>query len=355
MQNLRLIFLPIAWVYGAVVWLRNRLYDRGIFKGQSGELPCIVVGNIDTGGTGKTPHVLWLASRLKEQSPAILSRGYGRKTRGFRVVLESDSPEQTGDEPLLYAKNLNLLVVVCEDRVDGVHHIAAMGGANMVLLDDAFQHRRLRADLNIVLVRHDLPPWCNHYLPVGSLRDHRSRLQQADVVIVTNHPLAEGEIKPKNGFEDRIRSKAKLPEATQVFFSGYEYQLPVCVRGTMPQVPETIIVVTGIARPEMLLEHLAHHFTVLRHFNYADHHWFTSHDLDQWKSLALRHPGSAVVTTTKDFVRIEQLGDTGDLSVFIQPIGVVMHNESALLALLTERLRQATERSARHQGIKDHG
>jgi len=187
MQLFRKLLFPFSWIYQCVVWFRNLLYDRGFFASQKGALPTIVVGNVHVGGTGKTPHTLWLANKLTAQfNLAILSRGYGRKTKGYLEWESGMTANEFGDEPCQYAYALpSIRVVVCEDRISGISRIAETGPEQIVLLDDALQHRKLEGNVNIVLMREDELPQDSSYLPSGNLRDHLCRLKQADVVIVT--------------------------------------------------------------------------------------------------------------------------------------------------------------------------
>ncbi|NQX90981.1 MAG: tetraacyldisaccharide 4'-kinase [Flavobacteriales bacterium] len=143
MKFFKLLLLPFSWLYGAVVYFRNLGYDMGYFKSEEGALPTVVIGNLNTGGTGKTPHCVLLSRCLTELDPVILSRGYGRTTTGFREVLENNDVSEVGDEPLLYKQRTSCKVYVCEDRIEGIKQIKALGHRGIVILDDAFQHRKL--------------------------------------------------------------------------------------------------------------------------------------------------------------------------------------------------------------------
>lgn len=184
----QLSLLPLTWIYGLVVVLRNWAYDRGLLRTHHPALPIISVGNISTGGTGKTPMAELLLRELTARGlrPGYLSRGYGRKTKGYRRVdAERDSHTEVGDEALQVAmKYEHVPVAVCEDRVAGAEQLKAETGIDVLVLDDAFQHRRIGRRLDLVMVDGQRPPWQDLLLPAGRLREPLSSLERADLVVV---------------------------------------------------------------------------------------------------------------------------------------------------------------------------
>ncbi|MDR0581545.1 MAG: tetraacyldisaccharide 4'-kinase, partial [Prevotellaceae bacterium] len=185
------LLAPFAWLYGTAVTLRNKCYDRHIFRSTAFPLPVIAVGNITAGGTGKTPHTELLVTLLRdERRPAVLSRGYRRRTKGFRYVETTDTVAAAGDEPLqLKQKFPALTVAVDADRVHGIRQLmAAATPPEVIILDDAFQHRRVRPALSLLLIDYHRPLHRDHLLPWGRLRDRRNQLRRADIVCITKCP-----------------------------------------------------------------------------------------------------------------------------------------------------------------------
>jgi tetraacyldisaccharide 4'-kinase len=336
MPVLRTILLPFSWLYGSIVWLRNVAYDRGWLKAKRGELPTVVIGNIHMGGTGKTPHTLWLAKALRKEAPGILSRGYGRKTKGFRWVERDAKASDVGDEPLLYRNELpeSVAVAVCEDRLVGIRRFRGeKSDVKMVLLDDAMQHRKLLADVYIALVRKDRLPADDHYFPAGNLRDHRRRMRAADVLIVTGYEAFTPDFDP-----DKLRDTCHVSPTTPVFRSKITYGQFDAV-GTPVEAPQKLLVVTGIANPGPLLEHLREAHTIVEHLNYPDHHRFAEKDLSEWKHKLQQLQADALVTTLKDFERIKELSGASDLPLLLQPIEVEPERGDELIQLIQARLR----------------
>lgn len=331
----RIILLPLSLLYGAVVWLRNVAYDQGWLKSKRGELPTVVVGNIHMGGTGKTPHTLWLAEMLKAYHPGILSRGYGRKTKGFHWVERDAKASDVGDEPLLYRQAIeaNKRVAVCEDRLEGIRRFRGEKNTKLILLDDAMQHRKLRADCYIALVRKDRLPADDLYFPAGMLRDHRRRMRDADLVIVTGYDDFSAPVD-----YDALRKKCHVSLETPVFRSRIDYGMLI-PQGAHLELPTNILLVTGIANPTPLQKHLEERFTIVKHFAYADHYDYSKGDLDNWKEALERTHAEAIVTTSKDMTRIEPVAGSELLPLFVQPISVSPEDPEKLLETIQRSLR----------------
>jgi len=316
MRLVRWLLLPVSPVYAALAWLRNRLYDHDVLKSRSFRIPVIVVGNLAVGGTGKSPMTEYLLQMVgTSRRVAVLSRGYGRKTRGFRYVNAFSSAEEVGDEPLQIKRKFpESTVVVCGDRCRAIEQIQDTHDA--VLLDDAFQHRKLRPSFAVLLfdfrsLRRAMLP-----LPAGNFRDGMRESHRADVIVVTKCP-------PDVDPETRFAIQAKLRQYSQapVFFSEISYRNLVGPTGQIRDLEtlkeRDVLLITGIANPAPLLSFLASKARSIRHLRYPDHHAFSGTDLAR-----IRHASAdkLILTTEKDFQRLPEELKRG-FSVFYVPIG----------------------------------
>ncbi|HRH39616.1 MAG TPA: tetraacyldisaccharide 4'-kinase, partial [Flavobacteriales bacterium] len=304
---LRLLLLPLAWLYGAALMVRHALYDGGILKSTTPEIPTIIIGNLALGGTGKTP-MLELALRLLggDHQLATLSRGYGRKGDDFKEVQAEDSAEEVGDEPLqVKRKFAGVRVFVGADRVASLRSIVAtVEGLQAVVLDDAFQHRRLHGSLNVLLTTYQEPWFADHLLPAGNLRDLPSRRAGAQVVVVTKCPAL-----PSASEQREWKAKLRLRADQELFFSGIEYEEPkwaVGVGQLSPSAADRCLLFTGIVNATPLVDHLRSTFKRVEHIAFADHQPFSKADL---AGLATRYatfaPGpKMLITTEKDAARL---------------------------------------------------
>ncbi|ALW86279.1 hypothetical protein AUC43_15020 [Hymenobacter sedentarius] len=312
------LLLPYSWLYAGVLAVRNWLYDVGWKESEAFAVPLINVGNLRVGGTGKTPHVAWLVEEVLRQGhrPAVLSRGYGRSTRGPRLAGPTDSAATVGDEPWQYFLQFVLRqvpVAVAEARRLGVRLLLqAHPEITVIVLDDAYQHRAVRPTLNVLLTELARPFYADQVLPAGRLRESRSGARRADVVIVTKCPpelsaVAQAEV------EQHIRrySQPNIP----VLFSAYEYAEPQPLSAeielaveplstpTVSSIASPALLLTGIAQPGPLREHLeSRGYTIQHHAVFADHHAFQPADL-----AALRthwQLGWPIFTTEKDATRL---------------------------------------------------
>ncbi|PJJ60619.1 tetraacyldisaccharide 4'-kinase [Hymenobacter chitinivorans] len=302
---LALLLLPFAWLYAAVLGVRNWLYDKGIKNSARFARPTISVGNLRAGGTGKTPHVAWLVRQLQAagQQPAILSRGYGRRTRGYLEADATATAATIGDEPLQHYQDFQgqVPVVVCENRRMGLETLLQREPApTAVVLDDAYQHRRVQPTLNILLTEQHRPFYQDYVLPAGRLRESRGGARRADAVVVTkcDSGLTASQ---QAAITDRVRrySRPRVP----VLFSTYCYGAPVAVGGAERVESPEIVLLTGIAQPGPLLEYLTGAgYHIVQHAAFADHHPFTLPDI---AALAGQlRAGQSVFTTQKDAVRL---------------------------------------------------
>ena len=333
---------PFAWLYAGVAAGRNWLYERGYKASAPGWVPLIGVGNLRVGGTGKTPHVAWLVEELLRQGqrPAILSRGYGRRTRGPRMAGPTDSAATVGDEPWQYYGwfgGLGVPVAVAENRQLGLdllrqHHPET----TVVVLDDAYQHRRVRPTLNILLTELARPFYLDQVLPAGRLREHRAGAARADIVIVTKCPP---DLPPAAQAAVAAQVRRYTRPETPVLFSSYAYGppqplTPAALAGPLVP-PAPLGLLTGIAQPGPLREHLlATGFAIAASFEFADHHVFTPAELAAVG--AQLPPAVPLLTTEKDAARLAEpalLAALGPRAVYTIPVRVaLLANGAAELA-----------------------
>lgn len=334
MRALRLLLFPFSFLYGIIVWLRNLLYDKGFFTSVKGELPSIVIGNLNTGGTGKTPHTIALAQLLYDLHPAILSRGYGRNSKGFIELNQEHSAFDVGDEPLLYLKSTSCAVAVCEDRVEGIKTLAKNPKNKCVILDDAFQHRRLNADYNILIIAQAKPIWKDYYLPTGDLRDHKNQLKRADAILFSGCTSEA----------DFLKSKAKLRlKPNQKTYWSITHQLPLqnWKTGDSPDFNEQqeVVLITAIAKAERLRKHLEERFKLSKHFQYRDHHFYSPKEANQWLDYLANHPKAILVTSEKDAVRMNHLEILAKVDIYVAPIKVEIQGVTELINDLKSNIK----------------
>ncbi len=321
---LKLLKIVIAAIYWLAVCVRNKLYDWKILRSTEFQLPIIVLGNITVGGTGKTPHTEWLAAVLqKEFKTAILSRGYRRETKGFHYVKATSTAKEVGDEPLQIKQHFpDVTVAVDANRVEGIRNLLDMDKEiEVVLLDDAFQHRRLKPSLSIVLIDYYRPVRGDKTLPWGNLRDTPSQLKRADIVIVTKCP------DNLNPLDIRLLEKdMDLYPYQRFYLSTFIYGKP------QPAFPEdgivfpeqwpSVLAVTGIANPTPFIEYLSKKTERLDSLRFPDHHAFKKKDIERITEAAQKK--EVVLTTEKDVMRLKEVGLSDELKqkLFYIPIEV---------------------------------
>lgn len=342
MNWLRFLLAPLALIYGLAVFVRNFCYDRQIFRSARFSMPIICIGNLSMGGTGKTPHTEYLIRLLKAHyKVATLSRGFGRKEHAFRIADETATANNLGDEPLqYYLKFKNQITVAVEaNRVHGVMDICReRPETNLVLLDDAFQHRAIHAGLNILLTSYDSPFYQDFIVPVGNLREFRAGKKRAAIVVVTKCPEFEKIDK------SRIASRLKLDNAQRLFFSRIRYgALMGLNHGPLPEMTEQlqVILVTGIANAKPLVEYLTENHEVLHHFEYRDHHPFSASNLSEIHNLfdKFASPQTILVTTEKDAMRLKKTGFEAELKKYpwyYQSIEIVLDRPAEFDKLILE-------------------
>ena len=341
MSAFRLLLLPFSWLYALVLRIRHKLFDTGVFRSTVPEMSTIVIGNIALGGTGKTPHVELVLRTLLDQlsgtpqAPlATLSRGYGRTGKDFMEVDRMDDPQRVGDEPLMLKRKFSgVHVFVGADRVAGLQAIhTQLPDVRAVVLDDALQHRALKAGLNIVLTTWQRPWNQDHLIPAGDLRDLPYRARQADVVIVTKCPVSPT-LEEQHSWRQRLGLRTEQP----LFFSSMEYAAPRSLIDSTMAVPigpgTAALLFTGIADAAPLEAHVRSLFGTVRHMAFPDHHAFT-HD-DQAKlarvfSSFAPSDKKTLITTEKDAARLGTAlisGPLEDLPIAVIGIKAAIINE----------------------------
>ncbi len=333
MNWLRVFLLPFAFLYGIGVWLRNLLFDWGVLPSESFAIPVISIGNLSAGGAGKTPHAEYLVNLLKDRySVAVLSRGYKRKSRGYRLVGADSTTREVGDEPMQMGRKFpDVRVAVDESRRRGIRRLLKdHPEVNLVILDDAFQHRYVKAGLNLLLTGYYNPFFNNFLLPVGNLREAKFRAKRADAVIVTKTPRVFSPL-------DRrfFLKKLKPYRLKKVFFSKLTYQSWVPLNTETPEPPrgkpKTIFLLTGIARTEALEEHLKTRCNDLFVHKYRDHHQFTPANLGKLQAHFHKTIGhKVVITTEKDAMRLYDArlaAHLEGLPIYYIPVRVVFQDK----------------------------
>lgn len=322
------LLFPISLLYGSIIWLRNKVYDKGIYAGIEFSVPVISVGNLSTGGTGKTPHIEYLIRLLNyEFKVATMSRGYKRRTRGFRLADEHTNAAEIGDEPMqFHTKFPEILVSVCEERMTGIPELMRIHPEiDVILLDDAYQHRSVKPGLNILITDYNKPFYQDHILPFGGLREARSSYQRADVIIVSKCPE---NLSPEN--QEVIIQSIQAKAHQQVYFSGIKYGEFVNFfnfQETKLLKDSSVILVSGIANPQPLSEYVTAQCKQLHLLGFPDHHYFSDYDLEEIKKTYQNWdtPDKCIVTTEKDAVRLalhfEKLQSWG-IPIYVLPIEI---------------------------------
>lgn len=327
MRFLSRILLPFAWIFDLVTSLRNMLYDRGIIRSHTYVFPIICIGNLSVGGTGKTPHTEYLIRLLQGHGykVAVLSRGYRRKTKGFVLADGHSTAADIGDEPLqMYRKFKNLTVAVDADRHEGISILMHQKERpDVILLDDAFQHRKVKAGLNILLT--DIKrPYCNDSLmPSGRLRENKRGSKRADVVIVTK--CQDNAVNPRTA--TNIYLNLNIQDCQELFFSRMKYgQLSNGLELSLLK-DYAVLLVTGIANPHPLEDELRKH-TQFKSIHYPDHHSFSNTDIRhiEQEFHSLEGNRKLILTTEKDFTRLSSRLNSS-LSLCSIPIEIEILND----------------------------
>ncbi len=324
LKPIRILLFPFSLVYFLLIYLRNRLYDKGIFKSASFNLPLICVGNIAAGGTGKSPMTEYLVRELKSHFKiATLSRGYKRKTSGYALAHENSTALEIGDEPMQFHQKFpDVPIAVGEARIEAIPQLLHdRPGTQAIILDDAFQHRSVKAGMNIVLTDCNNLYTRDWYLPTGDLRDEKSSIQRAQMVIVTK-------CKPGLTVEEKehITEELGLDAHQSLFFTTIRYGKPyhIISKETVAVTNSVeVLLVTGIASPAPLKILLQEKSKTYYEMAYNDHHIFTIDDLKdiQKRFSGLNAPQKIILTTEKDAVRLVKFEhELAAMPMYVVPI-----------------------------------
>jgi tetraacyldisaccharide 4'-kinase len=335
MPLLRILLFPFSLVYGAVMFIRNKLYDTGILYSVKFDVPVISVGNLSMGGTGKTPHIEYLIQLLKSEFYiSTLSRGYSRKTKGFLLADAASTANEIGDEPLQFKKKFqNIPVAVDENRVRGIKNILELfPSIQGILLDDAYQHRAVTAGMSIVLTDFNKLYSDDYVIPSGTLREFPSGIKRADIIIVTKCPHVPLAIERKG-----IISKLNPSSHQKIYFTTIHYGefIPLNNMDVMAfsknyyfEKNYSILLVSGIANITPLEYYLKEKTKSVTVLNFPDHHQFTQNDVKDIEAdfHKITSPYKIIVTTEKDTMRFREKklsGMLNNLPIFYIPIEIL--------------------------------
>ncbi len=324
LRSFRYVLLPISLIYGIIVWLRNWMYDKNIFRSSSFNFPIICVGNLATGGTGKTPMVEYLVRLLKDDFvTATLSRGYKRKTEGFAIADLATTALEIGDEPMQFHQKFpGITVAVGEERLVAIPQLLqAKPGTQVIILDDAFQHRAVKAGMNILLTECKNLYTRDLMLPAGDLRDIRLSSKRADIIIVTKCKPELTEVEKHS-----IIAEISPGEKQTVYFTRINYGAPyhlftkeeINIKAGM----DTLLV-CGIANPRPLKDFLTAQVNTYDMLRFPDHHIFNSDDLEEIKKQfgKIKSKRKIILTTEKDAVRLQKFeSELNDFPIYVIPI-----------------------------------
>lgn len=303
-MNWRKLLFPFNPLYYTISFIRNKAFDLGLLKSESFDLAVIAVGNLSTGGTGKTPMTAWLLNKFGNKDSLLLSRGYGRKSKGFIELNSKSTALEVGDEPLeLYHQNTEIKAVVCESRVEGIRKSRSLyPNLSKVILDDAYQHRSLKAGFYILLTSYYKPYFKDIILPSGDLRESRNGANRADVVVVSKCP----------NFDkiDKLewRNNLGLKDHQELIFTRISYHQPVLFNSTkVIELQSEIIFISGLADSSLAYKELSQNYRVIKHFDFPDHHNFSKQDIQSIESVLESNTALKIITTSKDKQRLEPL------------------------------------------------
>ena len=347
---------PLSWCYGLGVYVRNKMFDMNMLKSEKFDIPIVSVGNITVGGTGKTPHVEYIISRLAMRyNIAVLSRGYKRNTRGFVLANSKSSPETIGDESYqIYHKfGSRVKVAVCEDRCKGIRQLRKLfPELDLILLDDAFQHRYVIPKVSILLIDYNRPVSGDKLLPLGRLRESEHAVNRADMVVITKCPET---LQPLNY---RLASKGlQLMAYQKLFFSRYEYgglkpvfpdDLPYDVSLMSLTSRDSVLLLTGIAQPRYFVRHFNIYSFKKKICHFPDHHNFDREDVESIERIFNEMSGERkiIITTEKDAVRLAfnpYFPDSLKKIIYYLPVNVRIEsqlNDDDFIEVLDKEIRR---------------
>ena len=325
---MRFLLFPLSFVYYIFLTLRSYFYEIGILKSTKFKMPILCLGNLSFGGTGKTPHTDFLTTFLKKDYKiAILSRGYRRKSKGFVIVGINDNVENTGDESLMLKKNHpDTLVVVCEDRRFAIKKILErFKEIDIIILDDGFQHKSIIAGFNILLTSYQNMFFKDNLFPIGKLRDRKCESKRAERIIITKCP------EQKKIHKEKILKELIYHKKEHVYFSKIKYNNWVNIFNKIDYLEDiSILLLTGVAKPQLIKEYLADNNSLFKHIIYNDHHNYTKNDIV--KIIEDFHSFKAtkklILTTEKDAIKLLNFkSDFKDIPLYYLPIKITFKNE----------------------------
>lgn len=331
----KFMLAPVASLYKAVVSFRHSLFDRGILKSERFKIPIICIGNITVGGTGKTPMAEMVIAYMKQHHKvALLSRGYGRKTKGYIEVTTDAHYRKVGDEPLqIKQKFPEIKVIVCEKRTEGIRRIQREHPeVDLIIMDDGFQHRYVEPKVNIVMVDATRPIQHDKMLPQGTLRDIPEQLYRAHYFIVTKCPEQMAPL-------DRSLFKKTLAQYAyqSIYFTRYESFGPQPIFGEVKSKPrfdgrQEVIALSGIGNPKPFLKTLKERYKVVEELILDDHHVYKMRDIHRLQALLEKHPDAVIITTEKDSVKLTNRNKIQQVlrqKLFYLPINISFIGDSA--------------------------
>ena len=323
---LKCLLAPAALLYKEGVTFRHRLFDWGVLKSEKFDIPVVCIGNITVGGTGKTPLAEMIVDYMSQtHRVALLSRGYGRRTKGYREVAATDHYRDVGDEPLQIKRKFpDVCVVVCERRADGIRRIRTEHPeVDLIVMDDGFQHRYVEARINVVVMDYTRPFYKDDFLPCGTLRDKVDSLYRAHYFIVTKCSEAMSPL------EQRLWRKELQKVAYQkVYFTRMvpTEALPVTASATAPlREGDEVIAMSGIGNPKVFVAGVRERYKVVDALNFADHHVYSVADIKRMVELLEKHPAARLLTTEKDAVKLRRSRRVPDAvreKLYFQPVKV---------------------------------
>ncbi|MEQ9220482.1 MAG: tetraacyldisaccharide 4'-kinase [Cyclobacteriaceae bacterium] len=324
----QILLFPFALLLDLITRIRNRLFDKGIIKPVQFETNVIGIGNLSVGGTGKSPMVAYLCEWLISHSiPAsTLSRGYKRKTKGFRIVTDEETAMTVGDEPYMfyqrYKEKVN--VVVGEERMYAIPELLFhFPDTQVVLMDDAFQHRTVKPSLNIMITTFQRPFYNDFLMPSGFLRESRSGAGRADIIVVSKCPMYLSEA-DQRAISDQVAAYSDA----KVFFTGIEYSNPVALFDERKLLTNQVIAISGIANADIFHTYVDDHYQVKIHHQYGDHHTYTR--LDIKGIVAELNTQTSLITTEKDAVKMRLFPELKDYACYYLPIKIKFLKDETL-------------------------
>lgn len=329
---MRFLYYLISIVFNVITTIRNLLFDHNILKIQKHDIPIICVGNLAVGGTGKTPQINYIINTLKKDfTIAVISKGYKRKSKEFIYVNKTDLAEKVGDEPLLIKqKHENIIVAVDHNRNNAVRKIINEHPAtDVILLDDAFQHRWIYSNINILITRFDNPFYNDYILPYGSLRESKKASNRADIIIISN---CSEEINIKDKKE--VRCKLDVNNAQDIYFSKIKYNTLTCLKTLEEKRFDknySVTLITGISYTQSLTKYLRLNYAYVNHLKYKDHH---NYNLKDFKKILEEYnkddnKNKIIITTEKDGVKLKKfLKHLNNVTIYVLPIEIIFEKSN---------------------------